>query len=55
MWQSEWAFAYSDQDYPDFTINIKNNNSVPISVEDLIEGIGPIEFDSFSAAERYFE
>ena len=55
LWQSEWAFAYVDQDYPDFTMNIKNSNSVPISVEDLIEGVGPIEFDSFSAAERYFE
>lgn len=54
LWKQEWAFAYLNEDYQHFTSEVKNNNSVSILVEDLIEETEPMEFISFSAAERYF-
>ena len=54
LWKETWAFAFLNEDYPEYFTTQKNSNSVEILVVDLIENTSPKKFMSFSAAERYF-
>ena len=54
LWKGIWAFAYLDEDYPEYFTSQKNSNSVEISVVDLLGDNTPKKFMSFSSAERYF-
>ena len=54
LWKGIWAFAYLDEDYPEYFTSQKNSNSVEINVVDLLGDNIPKKFMSFSSAERYF-
>ena len=54
LWKETWAFAYADDDYPQYFTTQKNSNSIEIIVIDLLGDNIPRKFMSFSAGERYY-
>lgn len=54
LYHKEWAIAYAEQEYFDFTINKNSTRAQPIRVLDTISQLSR-DFSSYTSAEKYYK